>query len=87
MVVDCSLFREHPRLTAARECYEETLGILGTSEELAASLSDFKTNNCFKVISVLLLHMQTGFLSATVQCHRYIHKVELLLCTFNPYRS
>lgn len=58
MVVDCSLFREHPRLTAARECYEETLGILGTSEELATALSDFKTNNCFKVVSTLTSHAE-----------------------------
>ena len=44
-----SLRRERPRTTAARECYEETLGILGTSAELATALRDFKTNNCFKV--------------------------------------
>ena len=45
----CSLRRESPRLTAARECSEETLGILGNASELAAALIDFKTNNSFKV--------------------------------------
>ena len=47
----CSLGGERPRFTAARECYEETLGILGNTKELAAALKDFKTNNCFKVLS------------------------------------
>ena len=41
-------------MTAARECCEETLGILGSTEELSAALADFKTNNCFKVHT----HMQ-----------------------------
>jgi hypothetical protein len=43
---------EGPRLTAARECYEETLGILGTAKQLADTLTDFRTNNCFKVVNV-----------------------------------
>ena len=45
----CSFKREWPRYTAARECCEETLGILGSTSELAAALKDFKANNCFKV--------------------------------------
>ena len=41
--------RERPRTTAARECSEETLEVLGSTKELMTALADFKTNNCFKV--------------------------------------
>lgn len=51
----CRVRREKPRYTAARECFEETLGILGTTEELAEALKDFKTNNCFKVYTYILV--------------------------------
>lgn len=42
---------EKPRYTAARECYEETFGILGSASSLAAALKDFVTNNAFKVVN------------------------------------
>ena len=41
--------REYPRETAARECSEETLGVLGDSRYLLLMLEDYKTNNVFKV--------------------------------------
>ena len=41
--------REKPRLTAARECEEETLGVLGGEEELYKLLGDYKNNHVFKV--------------------------------------
>lgn len=50
----CRSWSEGPHLTAARECYEETLGILGTVKQLADALKDFKTNNCFKVGDCIL---------------------------------
>ena len=45
---DC---REKPRHAAARECYEETLGVLGSASDLAAALKSFEENNVFKVCS------------------------------------
>lgn len=47
---------EKPRYTAARECYEETFGILGSASSLAAALKDFVTNNAFKVHRKLVKH-------------------------------
>lgn len=44
-------FREKPRHAAARECYEETLGVLGSASDLAAALKSFEENNVFKVHS------------------------------------
>ncbi len=41
--------REKPRFTAARECWEETFGILGSFRQLSTSLKDFTANNVFKV--------------------------------------
>ena len=41
--------REKPRHAAARECYEETLGVLGSASDLAAALKSFEENNVFKV--------------------------------------
>lgn len=43
--------REKPRHAAARECYEETLGVLGSASDLAAALKKFEENNVFKVSS------------------------------------
>ena len=43
---------EKPRHTAARECYEETFGILGSASSLSAALKDFITNNAFKVNAI-----------------------------------
>ena len=43
--------REYARHTAARECFEETLGIMGTSQALCMVLEDYKTNNVFKVVN------------------------------------
>ena len=40
---------ERPRYTAARECYEETLGILGDTDHLASLLGSFAENNVFEV--------------------------------------
>ena len=44
-----STYRERARYTAARECCEETLGILGSKRSLVTQLEDYKTNNAFKV--------------------------------------
>jgi 8-oxo-dGTP pyrophosphatase MutT (NUDIX family) len=44
-------FRETPSVTAARECYEETLGVIGSSDHLLKSLRNYKVNNAFKVIN------------------------------------
>ena len=41
--------REQPRYTAARECYEETLGVLGKTKHLMGALENFAENNAFKV--------------------------------------
>lgn len=46
-----TFFREYARQTAARECYEETLGILGDARSLCAMLEDYTTNNVFKVVN------------------------------------
>ena len=40
---------ETPAETAARECYEETLGVLGTSKDLLESLRSYTITNTFKV--------------------------------------
>ena len=40
---------ETPSETAARECYEETLGVLGTSKNLLESLRSYTETNAFKV--------------------------------------
>ena len=40
---------ETPSETAARECYEETLGVLGTSKDLLESLRSYTETNAFKV--------------------------------------
>ena len=42
--------RESPEETAARECYEETLGIFGDTVKLLHDIRDHKTNNIFKVL-------------------------------------
>ncbi len=44
-----TLSSEPARHTAARECYEETLGVLGSTKTLVSMLEDYKTNNVFKV--------------------------------------
>ena len=41
--------REKARYTAARECYEETLGIFGKTKHLASMLAEYEENNVFKV--------------------------------------
>ncbi len=46
----CSV-RETPAQTAARECFEESLGIFGSSDHLLHSLRNYKENNVFKVQS------------------------------------
>ena len=43
------VFSERPRYTAARECYEETLGILGETDHLASLLDNCVENNVFEV--------------------------------------
>ncbi len=43
------LSREKPRQTAARECFEETLGVLGDAKELFEKLGKYKENHVFKV--------------------------------------
>ena len=48
----CLLCREYPKQTAARECYEETLGVLGDKKSLTEMLTNFKENNSFKVCVV-----------------------------------
>ena len=45
----CVCVREKPSFTAARECCEETLGVLGSKEELKAALKSYEANNAFKV--------------------------------------
>ena len=62
--ISCRFSREGPRWTAARECYEETLGVLGTTRQLSDALLDFKTNNCFKVCQYNTKH--TSFLYSKV---------------------
>ena len=47
----CPGSREKPCHAAARECNEETLGVLGSASDLAAALKDFEENNVFKVCS------------------------------------
>lgn len=42
-------FSERPRYTAARECFEETLGILGETDHLASLLDNRTENNVFEV--------------------------------------
>ena len=44
------VIRERPRNTAARECYEETLGVVGRERELYERLGDYKRNHVFKVV-------------------------------------
>ena len=41
--------RERAKYTAARECYEETLGILGKTRHLVSMLENYEENNVFKV--------------------------------------
>ena len=43
------LYRERAKYTAARECYEETFGILGKTKHLVSMLENYKENNVFKV--------------------------------------
>lgn len=50
ITLDVLFIRERARQTAARECYEETLGILGSALVLQQQLEDYKTNNVFKVV-------------------------------------
>ena len=45
-------FKETPAEAAARECAEETMGVLGTKEYLLKSLRDYQRNNVFKVSTV-----------------------------------
>ena len=49
LITHTSGCREKPRHAAARECYEETLGVLGSASDLAAALKNFEENNVFKV--------------------------------------
>ena len=42
-------FSEQSRYTAARECYEETLGILGETDHLASLLDNCAENNVYEV--------------------------------------
>ena len=46
------MYREKPRHAAARECFEETLGILGSASDLATALKSFVENNAFKVCTL-----------------------------------
>ena len=46
------LFREAPAEAAARECAEETMGVLGTKDHLLQSLRNYEQNNVFKVSTV-----------------------------------
>ncbi len=41
--------RETPAETAARECFEESLGVFGTMDHLLLSLRNYEENNVFKV--------------------------------------
>ena len=45
----CYSRRERPKATAARECYEETLGVLGDKQTLVDMLVNYEGNNIFKV--------------------------------------
>jgi len=45
------VIRERPRHTAARECDEETLGVVGREKELYQRLGEYKRNHVFKVSS------------------------------------
>lgn len=45
-----TLCRERPKGTAARECYEETLGVLGDKQSLTELLTNYEDNNSFKVM-------------------------------------
>jgi hypothetical protein len=50
VILFCVYFsRERPRHTAARECAEETFGLLGRQDKLFQMLGDYKANNVFKV--------------------------------------
>ena len=40
---------ERPRYTAARECYEETLGVLGQTDHLVSLLENSEQHNVFEV--------------------------------------
>ena len=42
-------YSEQPRYTAARECFEETLGVLGGTDHLASLLENCQLNNVFEV--------------------------------------
>ena len=44
-----SMCSERPSGTAARECYEETLGVLGQTEQLLSLLENREGNNVFQV--------------------------------------
>ena len=44
-----SLYSEQSKRTAARESYEETLGVLGTTDDLLTLLENNKENNVFEV--------------------------------------
>ena len=44
-----TLCRETPAETAARECFEESLGVFGTVDHLLQSLRKYEDNNVFKV--------------------------------------
>ena len=45
--------RERAKYTAARECYEETLGIFGSNKSLVSMLENYVENNVFKVSSAI----------------------------------
>ncbi len=42
-------YSERPKYTAARECYEETLEVLGNADHLASLLDNCAENNVFEV--------------------------------------
>ena len=44
--------KETPAEAAARECAEETMGVLGTKDHLLQSLREYEENNVFKVSTV-----------------------------------
>ena len=46
------LFKETPAEAAARECAEETMGVLGTKDHLLQSVRHYEENNVFKVSTV-----------------------------------
>ena len=62
---------ERPNMTAARECYEETLGVLGQTDHLLSLLENREGNNVFQV-SRCELYMQLTLLvlrpSSTKAC-------------------